>query len=223
MRTYLSVENLAKAGGMALIVTVMSIGRLLRAGVPLAFYIPATWLTMVLVCGTVTAWGTSAGMPGMLPGRRTLWRGLGIAAAVSVILLPLRYWWIDPLVYDALAGATDAQLAALNFPETTTGMLSVLLWSAGFQVLSLVVAPVVLTTRLTGRRWIGVLACITFRTYGMQRQLLEAGVTEYAPLLIALAAIGALLQGALFATHGLVPALALAAGMELHIMCGPPA
>jgi hypothetical protein len=207
---------------MALIVTVMSIGRLLQARVPLAFYIPATWLTMTLVCGTVTAWGTSAGMPGMRPERRILWRGLGIAAAVSMILLPLRYGWIDPLVYDALAGASDTRLSALHFPDTTTGMLSVLLWSAGFQVLSLVVAPVVLTTRLTGRRWVGVLACITFRTYGLHRQLLDAGVTDHAPLFIALAAIGALLQGALFVTHGLVPTLALAAGMELHTFFGPP-
>jgi len=79
MRDYLSESNLFKAAGLAALLTVMSLGRLVQAGVPLGLYVPATFVVMTLVSGAVTAWGRHAGMPGIVTGRRTLLRGLAVA------------------------------------------------------------------------------------------------------------------------------------------------
>jgi len=222
MRTFLSEENLKKAAVMAVVVTVMSVGRLVQAGVPMAFFLTATFFSMMLVCGVVAAWSATAGMPGMVADRQTLWRGLAIAAALMVVMIPVRLFWLNPILHGALLNAQSSELARLSYPETTAGRVSLLLWSAGFQFLCMQAAPMSIAARLTGRRSVAVGICVAFRAYVVYRQILAGGITDGVTLFVALALIGATVQCMMFATFGLIPAMVLAGGMDLHLFFGVP-
>ena len=86
----------AAAGGA--VVTLMSLPRLAQANARMDLYVPATWISMTLVCGAVTAWGWSAGMPGMWGGLGKTWRGTVIALFVALLALPVQHFLVAPVV-----------------------------------------------------------------------------------------------------------------------------
>jgi hypothetical protein len=222
MRNYVTEPNLLKAAGLSAVVTLMSAGRLVLAGRPLALYIPATFIAMTLVSGAVTAWGRYADMPGILTDRRTLLRGMAFAAALSLLTVPICVFWLDPILRVAFLHAGRPAVLDLAYPSSISGRLSLLLWSAGFQTLFLVAAPMSLFARLTGRPTSSVLLCLALRAYVSYRQITEAGMFE-GSLLLAMSALLATAAGCfLFARFGLMPTMLFGAGLDLHLFLASP-
>ena len=217
MRDYLSESNLVKAAGLAVVLTVMSLGRLIEARQPLGLYIPATFVAMTLIAGAVTAWGQRAGMPGIVTDRRTFLRGAAVAAGLSLLALPLYLFVLDPLLKTALLTSRHRTIVELSYPSTWEGRLSLVLWSAGFQALFLQAAPMSLFARLTGRRSAAVGLCLALRAYVSYRQVASAGVADGVPLLFVSALVTTAAGCVVFARFGLAPAMLFAAGLDLHV------
>lgn len=72
-------------------------------------------------------------------------------------------------------------------------------------------------TRLTRRRSIAVGICVAFRAYVVYRQIIHGGITDSVTLFAVLALAGATVQCLMFAAFGLIPAMVLAGGMDLHL------
>ena len=224
MRDYFAESNLPRAAALASILTLMSVGRLVEGGKPLALFVPTTFAAMVFVSAAVTAWGRRAGMAGIVTDRRTFLRGAGIAAALSLLALPVTALWLDPTLRRAVLGATRSGMAELSYPSTLRGCLSLLLWSAGFQVMFLQAGPMSFFARLTGRASVSVVLCIAFRAYVAYRQVADAGMTESVLPFVVTATVTCGAGCMLFARFGLAPAVLLAAGLDLHVfVTAPPA
>lgn len=217
MRVYLSETNLVKAAILAAVVILLSVPRLVQCGEPLILYLPATFAAMLLVGGAVTAWGRSAGMPGIATDRRTLGAGAAAAAALTIVALPAQVFWLDPLLRRAMGAALAPSTAALSYPATIGGCLALLLWSAGFQTIFLQAAPMSFFIRLTGRPLVALSLCLALRVYVTHRQVLLSGMTDAIAALVALSAAATLAGCILFYRFGLAPAMLLAAGLNLHL------
>ncbi len=217
MRDFLSESNLRKAVPLAAILTLMTIGRLVQGGRPLAYYLPMTFLVTTLMAGAVTAWGQCAGMPGFRTDRRTFAMGAAVAAGLSLLALPLSLFWLDPILKPALQRASPAAFA-LTYPPTVGGCLALLLWSTGFQTLFLQAAPMSLFARLTGRRAVAVSLCVALRIFVTHLQTAEVGMAAESGLLAASAAVATAAGCIVFARFGLAPAMLLAAGLDLHVL-----
>lgn len=216
MRDFFSESNLVKASGLAAVVTVMSVGRLIEGGRPPGLFIPATFLLLVFICGAVTAWGTRAGMAGIVTDRSTFLRGAAAAGILSLVALPVHVLWLDPLLRGALAA--KPQFLELSYPTTPRGCMASLLWSAGFQVMFLQAAPMSLFARLTNRRSVAMAMCIALRAYIATRQVGLIGIADHGALFV-LCAVAATAAGcAVFARFGLGPTMLLAAGLDAHIL-----
>jgi hypothetical protein len=218
MRKFISTPNLKQAVGLAAIITAMSVGRILQAGAVPSLQIPAAFLAMIFVCGAVTAWGTSAGMPGIVTDRKTLVQGTLVAICLSLIALPLQIFWIVPFIYKSLLASAKPSLAALMFPATVGSQIAVLLWSAGFQTMFMQSAPMSFFARLVNRQSIALALCLVFRAYVAHRQLAGAGLAGMEPVL-SLSTLLATAAGCLvFARFGLVPTILLSIGLNLHLL-----
>jgi len=218
MREYLSIPNLGRAAGLAALATVMSVGRLVEGQRPLGLFIPLTFCAMMFVGGAVTAWGRRAGMAGLAADRRTLGTGVILAVLLALLALPVVRYGLDPVLRSALRDAAGPTASQLSFPGTLHGCLASLLWTAGFQTLFFVAAPMALFARLTNRQSVALALTLAFRAYVMHRQLVEAGVTAAVPLFYLQALAGTLAGAFLFARYGLAPAMVLAAGLDLHLL-----
>lgn len=217
MRDYLSLPNLHKALLLASVITAMSVGRLVHAGVNLALYIPATFLAMTFVSGAVTAWGRRAGMAGLATDAKTLTPGVGAAVLLALAALPVHYFGSDPILREALASADNPAAVEMSYPSTTSGRFALMLWSAGFQAMFFVAAPMSFFGRLTGRAWVAAGFCIAVRTYVVHLQVGHAGLAEQVPLFLASAVVTTLVACVLFARYGLIPAMIFAAGLDLRV------
>lgn len=218
MRNFLSESNLRKAVPLAVILTLMTVGRLVQGGRPLGVYLPMTFLVLLFMAGAVTAWGQRAGMAGIVTDRRTFALGATIAAGLSLMALPLSLFWLDPILKPALQAATQPSTFILTYPPTVGGCLALLLWSAGFQTLFLQAAPMSLFARLTNRRAVAVGLCVALRIYVTHLQAAGAGMTTGVGLLVASAAVATSAGCLVFARFGLVPAMLLAAGLDGHVV-----
>ena len=218
MRAYLTESNLVKAAGLAVMVTLMSVPRLVQTGRPLGLFVVMTFLVMTLVCGAVTAWSRCAGLAGAVTARRTLMRGAAAAAAVGLGSLPIQVFWLDPLLRHALAGGANHSMAALSYPATVGGCLALILWSAGFQTIFFQAAPMSFFARLTGSRLVALGLCLALRVYVAYRQVVYSGMTDCLGLFVVSAAGTAAVGCVLFARYGLAPAMLLAAALDLHVL-----
>lgn len=217
MRAYLSESNLVKAAGLAAIVTLMSVPRLIQSGRPLGLYVPVTFMAMALVGGTITAWGRCGGMAGIAAERRMFPRGVAVAAVLAALALPVQVFWLDPLLRHALAAALDPSARALSYPATAGGCVAVMLWSAGFETVFLQAAPMSFFSRLTGRTRVALALCLALRVYVAYRQVVFSGMTDGTAALILSAAATTAAGCMLFARFGLAPGMLLAAGLDLHL------
>lgn len=218
MREFASETNLLRAAGLAALVTTLSLGRLVDTGRPLHLFAPALFLLLLFLCGAVTAWGKRADMAGIATDRATLLRGAAVAAAIALVALPVRMLWIDPVLRAALAATGDGRLLALHYPSTASGRTALLLWSAGFQSMFLVAAPMSLFARLTNRRGASLALCLACRAFLAAKQAgLASLAAEGTPFMLAAVASNAA-ACLVFAWYGLLPAMLLAAGLELHVL-----
>jgi len=215
VRTYLSERNLFEAAGLSAAATVLGLGRMARSGQNVIPFVVAGFLVMIFVCGMVTAWGREGGMAGILPPRARGLRGCVMALVVALIVLPVRVFWLDPQLREALVQAIRRPDMALWYPEDAAGILSLMGWSAGIQMLFLQAAPMAFTARLTGRPVVGVALALALRSLLLRLQLDAAGIVEGVPLFYGSAWLGTLLGCVVYARYGLLPAALLAAGMDL--------
>jgi hypothetical protein len=216
MRDYVSLPNLYKAAGLAALVTVMSIGRLIQADVWLGMYVPMTFMSMLFVGGAVTAWGRSAGMAGIATDRATLGQGIGVAAFLVLVALPIYVLWLDPMLQRALLETGRSDLLEMSYPSTTRGRLAMLLWSAGFQALFFVAAPMSYFARLTRSVWLSIAFCLAVRGFLVFRQMVESGIVDGAPYFVSSALASTFLACLVFARYGLIPTMLFAAGLDLR-------
>jgi hypothetical protein len=221
MRTFMSMDNLLRGMALSAAVTVMSASRIAQAGILPGIMIPASFVLMTFLCGAVTAWGTSAGMPGVVTDRRTLMNGSFIAAAISLVALPVQLFWTDPVLHAALAGSAKPSVADLAFPPTLGGRLALLLWTASFETMFLQAAPMSFFARLSGRRLLAAGLCLVFRAYVATLQVADAGMTNAVPLFLVSNVVAAAVGCTVFARFGLFPAMILGAGLSLHVFFPP--
>jgi hypothetical protein len=217
MRKFISTTNMKQAVGFAAVITAMSVDQILRAGVMPRLQIPAAFLAMIFVCGSVTAWGTSAGMPGIVTDRKTLVQGTLVSICLSLIALPIQIYWMDPIIYKALLASAKPSIATLLFPATVGGQIAMLLWSAGFQTMFMQSGAMSFFARLVNSQSIALALCLGLRTYVVNHQLAGAVVVGVEPVLLLspLLATGA---GCLvFARFGLAPTILLSIGLNLHL------
>lgn len=225
MRQFLAPSNLYKSAALAAPVTLMSAGRIVHAQMPPVLCIPAMFLMLMFIAGAVNAWGRCAGMPGIAAGRRTFLRGLLVVCMLVPLILPVQIFLLDPLLKPAFLEADAAGLpglAALAYPEAFAGRASLFLWSAGFQTLFLVAAPMALAARITGRWPVAMVVCIILRACICRLQVSEYGLAEHALPFTAAAVLPAAIACLLFARFGLAPAMLFGAGMSMHVFFACP-
>lgn len=215
MRSYCTVVNLGKSAGLSAAVTMMAVGRLSQGHMPLAAYIPLTFVAMVLVTGAVTAWGTQAGMPGVVTDRGTFLRGALLALALALVSVAAHRLGGNAFLRELLQDPRHALVLELTLPSTLQGQLSLVLWSAGIQVMILMAAPMSLFARITRNRWLALGLCLALRAYVVHQQMVYAGITDGAPWFLTSALLSTATGCFLFARFGLGPAMLFAAAAEL--------
>lgn len=221
MRDYGTVENLGKAATLSAVITLMALGRMAQADMPLAPYLPLTFVAMTLVCGSVTGWGDKAGMPGVFASRGLLVQGTVVAMVLALVALALHRFGTDEVVRGLLIEPRHEEFLELTLPSTLSGQLSLLLWSGGVQVIFLAAAPMSLFARLTRNRWVALVLCLFLRAYVVHQQMAFAGVEQGASFFLSSALLFTAASCILFAVYGLVPAMVFAAAAELHVFFGP--
>jgi len=221
MRTFLSTSNLYKAAGLAALITVMATGRIAAGGKNLSLYVPMAFLTMMFIAGAVTAWGRLAGMPGIVTDRAHFLQGALLATAASILALPVHLWWLDPLIRNTLLTTGNHTMLDMAYPSTIGGRLALVLWSAGFQTIFLVAAPMALFARLTDRRTLAVGLCLILRVYVTHQQIDAGGITDSVPLIYLVSLSATTITCILFGWFGMAPAMLFAAGLDLHIFFPP--
>lgn len=218
MRDYLTADNLLQGAGLSALVTLLAIGRLQQSDMPLLTGVVMLFVSMTLVCATVTAWGRQAGMAGVWTSGRTLRRGLLAALALGLALWPVFLLWLDPRIRAVLASAQDGDLLRLAFPPTTGTRLALILWALGFQTLFLLAAPMSVAARLTDNGYAALGLCALFRIYVAHRQVVENGLTGHMTLLTAPPVVIGLIGCLLFSRFGLAPAMFFAAVLDLRLL-----
>lgn len=221
MREFLTMANLLKAMALAAVLTVMSTGRILQVGILPGVMIAACFVLMTFVCGAVTAWGTSSGMPGIVTERRTLLHGCATAVALSAIALPIQVVWTDPALHAALLASSRPAVTEIAFPSTLNGRIALVLWATGFQAMFLQAAPMSFATRLLKRRDLALGFCLVFRAYVSYRQVVDHEMSSAVPLFLIANVLAAAAGCALFARYGLVPCMLFSAGVSLHVFISP--
>jgi hypothetical protein len=218
MRTFISTANLKQAVGLAAAITVMSVARILQAGAMPSLQIPAAFLSLIFICGAVTAWGASAGMPGIMTDRKTLVQGTLVAICLSLIALPIQIFWTVPFICKSLLASAKPSLAALMFPAAAGSQIALLLWAVGFQTMFMQAAPMSFFARLVNRQSIALALCVIFRAYVSHHQLEGANLASMEPILF-LSPLLATGTGCLvFARFGLAPTILLSIGLNLHLL-----
>ena len=215
MRDYVSLQNLRRSALLSAVVTVMTVPRLVQAGLPMDIYVPATILSMLLVCGAPAAWSHKGGLRGLFPAGR-VWRGVGIAFLLSLLALPY-FYYAAPVMRELLRSTGNVKLFELNYPESTADRLALVLWSGGFQTMFFCAAPMALFCRLLRRVWPAVILTVLMRVLVMGYRFSFVGVThDILPALCA-SAVAAAVYSVLYAKAGLPATMVFAGGLNAHL------
>ncbi|MFC1498161.1 hypothetical protein ACFLS1_06795 [Verrucomicrobiota bacterium] len=217
MRDYLSVSNLQKALMLSSVAVLMSVPRIILAGVDLRIYIPAAFAAMTFCAGAGTAWSHRAGMCGLFPARRKMLAGIGVAFILACIVTPVYLFCIDPIFQDALERTGSTSLLMLKYPATISGCLALALWSASFETMFFRVGAMSFFARLIPRQWIVLCLAVTLRVFVSVLQVADAGVVEAVPFFVIGSAIVSAMSCVLFARAGLPAAMFFSAGINLRL------
>lgn len=218
MREYLAFINLNRALALAAVGTVMALPRLVQAGDRIGLRVMGCLLGMTFAAGTVTAWGTKAGLRGPCRRVRETVIGLGAALLLALILFPVQQFVVHPLFEKAVLSSADAQWIGLQLPATIHDWLALALWSAGFQTLFCVAAPTCLAARLTGRVWPAIVLTAALSGFVVSQQLVAYHVGLSRGLLVTASAAKGLLACLMYLRFGLAPSAALMVGFNLHLL-----
>lgn len=217
MRVYLSERNLLKAAALGAVVTLMSVPRILVAGLNPAFYIPAAFVGMTLVSGAATAWGGYAGMAGVWP-RRGLGRNLGFATLAGLALALVSFLLLDPVFSQAIAGGGDREFLELQYPVTVGGCAALVLWSAGFETVFFYAAASSFVVRISRRVWTAYVFSAALRLVVTLHQMAGAGITEAEHLFAAGSVVASFITCLLFVRGGLPAAMVFTAVLNLRLL-----
>lgn len=197
MRDYANIDNLKKAALLGALLALISLPRLIDAGMQLSTYLPAAFLAMTLASAAATAWGAKHGMKGLFPQRDIMKKGLIAALFLGLFALPIKVYFVDPILQSSL----PPKMLALSFPTTALGVTGIIMWAAGFENMFFNVAATSYFTRLTRNMWLAVALSASFRAFVSSRLLMSAGMES--PALLALNAVSCFAACTLFAKGGL--------------------
>ena len=76
--------------------------------------------------------------------------------------------------------------------------------------------------RLLNRQHLAIGLCLVFRAYVTDRQIAYAGITEAIPFFMITSLLMTAAGCLLFARFGLIPAILLSAGLNLHLIVSSP-
>jgi len=216
MRDYLSTSNLGKALLLSALCTLASMPRIIQGGFSLWFYIPASFVSLTLIGGAATAWGKCAGMVGFWPDRRKQFRGATLAILAALALWPVALKF-DPIVRAAFAAGDDSRALLLQYPDSPTGVASLILWAVGFELLFFIVASAAFFGRLSGRMWLAVVGPALVRVLIAHYQLTAGNITDNVPLI--LFAAGAMTGASclLFPNFGIVSTILFVAVLDARL------
>ena len=217
MRDYLLVSNLSKASAIGGVATLMSVPRLIQAGVEFWIYLPVVFGGMTLSAAAVTAWSNRAGMCGMFPSRRRMLTGLGIAAVLACTITPIYSCWLDPIFRHAIAATGDRGMLRMRYPVTLGGCITITLWSASFETVFFRAATMSFFARLTGSLWISLIAAVGLRIFVILKQLSTAGIVDAIPLFVVCTVIVSFISCVLFARTGLPGTVLFSVGLNFHL------
>lgn len=216
MRDYLTLPNLRAALALGTLITVMSVPRIVQGGMDVMLYVPAALTSMTLVAGAATAWSRQGGMCGLFPERRRMWIGIGIAAALSLLALPLGAC-LAPVFEDAMRESMRPERVELHYPATAGGCFASMLWAASFETMFFSAAATSLLARLSRRQWVAVSMTTVLRLGVTWRTLALTGVVDAQALFYATSGTAAFIGALLFARAGLPATMVFAAGLQLHL------
>lgn len=209
MRSYFSTLNLRKAAALSFILALLSAPRVLIHGTTPQLLIPALYLALLFIAGAATAWGKEGGLPGLFPERITILRGLLLAVATALILLPGKTFILDPLFQKLILETNNTALHASMFPTGPMDKLAKILWAASFESMFFFAGTAAVAARLTKRRWPAVAACVILRAWITHLQCQSTGLPELTSQLSLLP--GSLICAILYCNYGLVPVMAFSA------------
>lgn len=215
MREYLSLSNLGRAGVLSTGITAMTVPRLVQAGLPLDLYVPATILAMLLVSGAAIAWSHAGGLRGLLPAGR-VWPGMWVGLLLSLLALPY-YFYAAPVVRTLLQASGNAKLVALNYPESLSGRIALVLWCGGFQTMFFYAAPMALFCRVVGHVWAAVALTVCMQVLVICYRLSLVGILHGAIPSVCASAVAATVASVLYARAGLPATMVFAAGLNAHL------
>ena len=231
MRDYLSGRNLVKSMLLSAVITLMSMPRIsvaelrLSAHMPaelaeflLCFYVLAAFLVMTLIAGAVFAWGRHGGMAGPFPSSGRMFAGVGIAAAVVCVILPVNFFWISPLFRAGLKATGNDALYKLQYPATVGGCLAFMLWMGSFETMFLRAAPLAFLARLTGNKKIAVAFAVCFQVALVVKRLALEGIGDHFVLFTAASAATGLISCLLYVRYGLPATMVFCGGVSLHLL-----
>ncbi len=208
MRDYLSVSNLWYASIIGVVISLMSLMRMMQGGINVFIGMPAMFFAMTLTGGMVTAWGHKAGMNGIFPDKRTVTGGLVLAICAACIFAVLSYFLIDPVARHIMRVSGNSKLLSIMAPRSVSGCVGLVLWVSGFEVMFFEAGAMSFFARLTGSKGIAVLGAVCFRMYVVFERLSNIGVHDEIAFFLVNAAAGTAIGCLLFARAGL-PATAL--------------
>jgi len=219
MRDYLRVENLCRAFGLAVVVTIMSAPRVLVLGVPPALYIPTTLIAMTIVAGAATAWSRYGALNGLFPRPASAKSAYILAPVLGLTVFPILLFTITPATLETVSSTVPSHLVQSSYPNTFPHCLALILWSAGFELLFFIAAPISLSARLLPRFhfWPGFAAAAALRVLVIILKI-PAGTLPhiYLVLLFIYTLTGTAILCRLFTRGGLPPCLIFISLADLH-------
>ena len=225
MRDYCTLPNLSRAALLASVITLLSSGRIIHGSLLLRITLPQAlvfcFCAMTLVCAAVTAWGRTAGMPGIFTDRRTFLRGAVLALLMALAMQPFFRYLLDPLFSGILDELGNDAALEMAYPTTLAGQLALLCWMAGFQTLFVCAAPMSLIARLTGRRDLALVFCLLLGIYLVHLKATDLGIQEHLLLFAIPTLVGCGMACFLFSRFGLAPAMILSGAMTLRLFLPP--
>ena len=217
MRALSQIDNLAKAACLSGMVTFMSVPRILTTNLPWV-YIPFSFFVGILICAAVTAWSYTDGLNGLLRSPRETLAATAVVLVIVALALPFQIYVLDPHYRGLLEEAGGGSNLLAQFPQTIMEWVGLALWSAGFQILFFVAAPICYFARLTHRLWLAVALTVLFHLYVMSRQCGTYGLNGSITLLLFFTLITGMISCVFFVRAGLIPVMLLTVGLKIHLL-----
>jgi len=216
----LSLATLWKAFVLGLVITLMSVPRIVTGGLDLWLCVPVALMAMTLISQAAIAWGHRAGMYGVFPSVERALIGTGLAGIMGLILLVIYFILLDPVFRQAFSTAGAAKQLLLRYPKTIGGALALVLWAAGFETMLFQAGAISFFSRLSNHQWLTITGAVSFRCFVTSLQLSHSGIVDSVPLFLICAAASSTLTCLLYVRAGLPAAMLFSAVLSLRVL-GP--